>query len=137
MHNWATQIVDKPQITEKQSSGHLLINKQDEIIYANKQARYFLGLLKDEALPVGQKFMPLVQSVYQCYPTMAWFDWPKRPSPNTARYLIFSAKEHASFSLLKVEIVETIIIDNQEIWAVAIDLVESSLGTAVTYTATC
>ncbi len=119
-----------PQATDEQLTGHLLINGADEVIYANKQARYFLGLLADEPLPTGHKFLSLVQSTYQCYPSFAWHNWPKRPSA-TIRYLIFSSTHNNSFSLLKVEIVEHFIVDGNEILAVTLDLVESSAETAV------
>ena len=140
MHESATllavQFMDEPKVTDKLPSGHLLINAADEIIYANKQARHFLGLLAEETLPTGQKFLSLVRSAYQCYPAFAWLDWPQRPS-TTSRYLIFSPNRNASFSLLKVEIVEHLIIDGSEVWAIAINLVESSTGTAVNRFAHC
>lgn len=126
----ATQFMDEPKETNKLPSGHVLINAADEIIYANKQARHFLGLLADETLPTGQKFLALVRSAYQCYPAFAWLDWPQRPS-TTTRYLIFSPTRNASFLLLKVEVVEHLIIDGSEVWVVAIDLVESPSETAV------
>lgn len=133
----AAQFVDKQQKTKTLPSGHLLINVADEIIYANKQARHFLGLMADETLPTGQKFLSLVQSAYHCYPAVAWFDWPKRPSATTTRYLIFSSAGRASFSLLKVEIIEYVIVDGSEFWAVAMDLVESSSETAVIHFTHC
>ncbi|MAU00041.1 MAG: hypothetical protein CL608_23100 [Anaerolineaceae bacterium] len=127
----AAQLTDGLRKAKNLPSGHVLINAADEIIYANKQARHFLGLLAEETIPTGQKFLSLVQSAYQCYPAFAWLDWPKR-SLSAPRYLIFSPTRNASFSLLKVEIVEYLVIDGSEIWAVALDLVESPLETAVT-----
>ena len=132
-----TQINEKLQADSQLPSGHLLINAADEIIYANKQARHFLGLLADEALPAGQKFLSLVQAAYYCYPAFAWHDWPKRPSVTTARYLIFSPPRRTFFLLLKVEIVEQIEVDGCEIWVVAIDLVKSTLETAVVHATNC
>lgn len=137
MYKLAIQNIEEQQATEKLPSGHLLINVADEIIYANKQARHFLGLLADEALPTGQKFLSLVQSAYRCYPAFAWLDWPKRPWATTARYLIFSPPNQPSFSLLKVEIMEQFEVDGHEIWVVAIDLVKSTLETAVIHSTAC
>lgn len=125
-----TKPTNKRLVTKKQRTGHLLINATDEIIYANKQARHFLGLLADEPLPTGHKFLSLVQSAYQCYPALAWLDWPKRPS-TAIRYLIFSSGRSTAYSLLKVEVVEHIIVDGNDIWVVTLDLVESSAETAV------
>jgi hypothetical protein len=118
-------------------TGHLLINAADEIIYANKQARHFLGLFADESLPIEQTFLSLVQSAYQCFPLFAWLDWPKRPSVTTSRYLIFPSANNPSFSLLKVEIIEQVTVDSKDIWVVAIDLVESTPETAVVRTTIC
>ena len=115
----------------KLATGYLLLNEADEIVYANKQARHFLGMLAEETLPNGNRFLPLVQSAYHCYPTLAWQDWPKRPSSINTRYLIYAPPNGHAFSLLKVEIVEQLIVDGHAIWAIAIDLVES---TSVTQT---
>lgn len=134
---FAAQFMEEPREAKKASPGYLLLNGADEIIYANKQARHFLGLMADELLPAGQKFLSLVQSAYQCYPSFAWRDWPKRPSSTTVRYLIFSSSRNAAFSLLKVEVVEHLVVDGNEIWAVAIDLVDSSLDTAVVHFTCC
>jgi len=125
-----TQIADEWLKAKKGGTGHLLINAADEIIYANKQARHFLGLLAEEPLPTNHKFLTLVQSAYQCYPTFAWLDWPNRPS-TTIRYLIYSSGRSTTFSLLRVEIVEHLIVDGNEILAVTLDIVESSPDTAV------
>ncbi len=125
-----TQTTDERLAAKKQRTGHILINAADEIIYANKQARHFLGLLADEPLPTGHKFLSLVQSAFQCYPTLAWLDWPKRPS-TAIRYLIFPSARSTTYSLLKVEIVEHIIVDGNGIWVVTLNLVESSTETAV------
>jgi len=114
-------------------TGYLLLNEADEIVYANQQARRFLGVLADETLPNGKKFLPLVQSAYQCYPTLAWLDWLKRPSSVNTRYLIYSPQSDHAFSLLKVEIVEQLIVNGHAIWAIAIDLVESKLTTKTIY----
>ncbi|MEZ4594268.1 MAG: hypothetical protein R3D55_24465 [Chloroflexota bacterium] len=82
-------------------TGRLLINDADEIIYANTQARHFLGLLSEESLPAGQKFLPLLRQTYQFYPTLAWVGWPKRPSASTARYLIYTPPNSHNASLFR------------------------------------
>lgn len=127
----ATINVNNQHKSSNLPTGHLLINEVDEIIYANKQARHFLGLLTDESLPINQTFLSLVQSTYQCFPVFAWLGWPKRPSAAICRYLIFNTANTPPYSLLKVEIVEQIVIDSRDIWVVAIDLVESTSETAV------
>jgi hypothetical protein len=129
--------IDKEHKSNNLPTGHLLINEADEIIYANKQARFFLGLLADESLPIKQTFLSLVQSAYQCIPVFAWLGWPKRPSAAISRYLIFNTANTSPFSLLKVEIVEQIVINSKDIWVVSIDLVESTSETAVVRSTVC
>ena len=128
-----TSTAKKQTLTTNIPTGYLLLNEADEIIYANQQARHFLGVLADEALPNGKKFLSLVQSAYQCYPARAWLNWPKRPSSVKPRYLIYAPPNGPTFSLLKVEILERLIVDGHVIWAIAIDLVESKVETKTVY----
>lgn len=118
--------LDKHSTAKNVPPGFLLINDEDEIIYANKQARHFLGLLSEETVPSRQKFLPLVQSGYQCYPGMAWLGWPKRPSATTSRYLIYSSPNSTTFSLLKVDILEQMILDGQSIWVISMSAVTTN-----------
>jgi hypothetical protein len=113
-------------------TGQLLLNDADEIVYANTQARHFLGLLSDESLPSGQKFLPLLRQTYQFYPTIAWLGWPKRPSATSTRYLIYMPPNGTACSLLQVEILEKILLDGKNIWVISIHLVDSQMATAVT-----
>ncbi|WP_420627516.1 hypothetical protein [Candidatus Leptofilum sp.] len=106
-------------------TGRLLINDADEIIYANTQARHFLGLLSEESLQAEQKLMPLLHQMYQFYPHTAWQGWPKRPSPATNRYLIYRPPNSIHHAMLKVEIVEKILLGGKNIWAINMQLVET------------
>lgn len=127
---------DKVGKQQKSKSGLLLIDQQDEIIYANQQARQFLGLFSDEAPPFKQKFMTLVQSAYRCYPAVAWLSWPKLPSIGTTRHLIYTPPNSSTCFRLKVEIMEQIIIDGTPVWAVA--MIAEELGeTAVSPAFVC
>ena len=105
---------------QKAQSGLLLINQEDEILYANRQARHFLGLLSDDELPRKLKFLALVQSAYQCYPAAAWQNWPRRPSSTIPRRLIYTPPHSSSNLQLKVEILEQIVLDGGLVWAVAL-----------------
>jgi PAS domain-containing protein len=127
---------DNQPEAKKLPAGYLLINDADEIIYANKQARHFLGLLSEESLTPRQKFLSLVRSGYQCYPGAAWQSWPQRPSGHTPRYLIYSPSNQTALLLLKVEIMEQMILDGQTIWVVVMNNVARK-ETAVTHLPTC
>ena len=121
-----------PQTRQGQNlkSGLLLINQEDEILYANRQARHFLGLFSDDDLPRKLKFMALAQSAYQCYPTAAWLNWPTRPSSATTRRLIYTPSHRSDHLQLKVEILEQIVLDGSPVWAVAL-IAEELRETAV------
>lgn len=112
-------------------TGRLLITDTDEIIYANTQARHFLGFLADESLPNGQRFLPLVRASYQCFPSLAWLCWPKQPSANLPRYLVYTPPNKAGHMLLKVEVTEQFFMEGREIWVVTINLVASKTAAAV------
>ena len=126
VHQRATKTHQKQTV----SSGLLLINEQDEILYANRQARHFLGLFSEEALPRKLKFMTLVQSAYRCYPADAWMNWPTRPSSTITRRLIYTPLHSSTYLQLKVEILEQIILDGAPVWAVAM-IEEAQAETAV------
>jgi PAS domain-containing protein len=121
-----------PQTRQGQNrqSGLLLINQEDEILYANRQARHFLGLFSDDDLPRKLKFMALAQSAYQCYPTAAWLNWPTRPSSATTRRLVYTPSHRSDHLQLKVEILEQIVLDGSPVWAVAL-IAEELRETAV------
>lgn len=112
-------------------SGLLLINQQDEILYANRQARHFLGLFSEEDLPQKLKFMALVQSAYQCFPATAWLNWPKRPAATAIRRLIYTPPHSSTPLQLKVEILEQIVLDGAAVWAVA--MTEEDRGETAVY----
>lgn len=126
----------RPGTRQRQAtqSGLLLINHEDEILYANRQARHFLGLFSDDDLPRKLKFLALAQSAYRCQPAAAWQNWPTRPSATTTRRLIYTPPHSSSYLQLKVEILEQIILDGTPVWAVA--LIEEERG-EMALTATC
>ena len=123
------------QSGKKPIFGFLLIDQRDRIIYANQQARHFLGLMSDELLPFRQTFMTLVESAYECYPAGAWQGWPKRPSPATTRRLVYKPQDNDLFFQLKVEVLEQIIIDEMPVWVVS--MVEEITETAVSLPPNC
>ncbi|VAW40071.1 hypothetical protein MNBD_CHLOROFLEXI01-4844 [hydrothermal vent metagenome] len=106
-------------------SGYLLITQQDEIVYANRQARHYLGLLSDEKLPFRQTFLSLVTSIYQYASPNAWVGWPKASSVSSVRTLIYSSPHSSSFYQLRIEVLQRLVIDNHPIWIVSMDAIES------------
>lgn len=71
---------------EQANEGYVVLGAADEIVYANPQARSFLGLPPDKT-PVIETFMVLAQAHYQRRPEEVWETWPE-PLPEPARYLV-------------------------------------------------
>jgi DNA-binding response OmpR family regulator len=63
-------------VLEQAPDGYLLLNNQDDVLYANPQARLYLGLAGESGDPVGEKFLTLAQQQYHCVPDTAWVNWP-------------------------------------------------------------
>ena len=99
--------------------GTLLITQLGEIIYANKQARHFLGLLADEPLPNEQTFFALMATAFQCGSGDEWLDWPKRPFATNIRHLNYKQKSPA-FPGLRVEVLQQLALDKTLIWALTL-----------------
>ena len=60
------------------NDGYVIVNDQEQVVYANVQARVYLGLgqeINPEAAPF---FRELVVKQYRCEPQAAWAQWPKK-----------------------------------------------------------
>lgn len=136
-----TAVFPTPQINKRAvrpaniPTGRLLITNTDEIIYANTQARHFLGLLAEESLPNGQRFLPLARASYQCFPTLAWMGWPQQLPTNTPRFLIYTPPNKSVPLLLQVDVTEHLLMEGRDIWVITIRLMKSNTATAVPHLA--
>lgn len=114
--------------------GRLLITEHNELIYADEQARHFLGLLEDESLQ-GQNFLSLIHATYQCEPPIVWHDWHSHSSTTIPRCLVYMPQ--TGFSLrLKIEILDQMHVDDNAIWAISLTATHLS-ATAVLSTVFC
>jgi DNA-binding response OmpR family regulator len=60
------------------NDGYVIVNDQEQVVYANVQARVYLGLgqeINPEAAPF---FRELIVKQYRCEPQAAWALWPKK-----------------------------------------------------------
>lgn len=78
-------------VVNKANEGYLILSDTDQILYANAQARLWLGLAAapEEAYP--GTFLALVKQQYHCEPQEMWLTWPEPPFmviQNIARYLV-------------------------------------------------
>ncbi len=63
-------------VVEQDEDGFLLLSEADQILYANPQARLYLNLRPDDALPRDTTFLDLVRRHYRNEPQHAWQPWP-------------------------------------------------------------
>lgn len=84
-------------VVESTDDGYLVINQDDLILYANPQARLYLGLPTGQDTSIAEKFWPLASKRYQARPEAAWAVWPEQSSDSSSRYLMQpeSALTHA------------------------------------------
>lgn len=99
-------------VVEQAEDGYLIVNDDDEILYANPQARLYLGLPPGHAEQiVGDKngtwgtFLDWARKQYHCEPQESWVTWPGQqaggsPSP---RYLVRPQSPTAGVFWLQVD----------------------------------
>lgn len=93
-------------VVERADEGYLIINRADEILYTNLQARRYLDLPVDEAEQPDETFLKLVQKHYQCEPEEAWRAWPEYQAEWPSHYLVRPASSMAGALWLQVDLVE-------------------------------
>jgi len=71
-------------VLEQVQEGYLVINEQDQILYANQQAQLYLNL-PPTPLDPALTFRQLSQQSYTCQPEEIWANWP---NPATPYYLV-------------------------------------------------
>jgi two-component system, cell cycle response regulator len=75
-------------VVKQTDEGILMLDARQRIIYANKQARRFIGLPNDDAPLSPTTFMEVVDQQYYREPRDAWSNWPAETPPGMVRYLL-------------------------------------------------
>jgi two-component system cell cycle response regulator len=85
-----------------------VVNDSDELLYANPQARLYLGLPADGREPVSGAFLELAAKQYRCEPQEAWAAWPQQPAGalQSPRYLVRPESPTARAFWLQVDVLE-------------------------------
>lgn len=93
-------------VVEQAQDGYLMVNDSDDVLYANPQARLYLGLPVDESGPVSRTFTELIGKQYRCEPGESWAAWPEQPVAATAspRYLVRPGSATANAFWLQVDV---------------------------------
>jgi len=103
-------------VVEQADDGYLIISDSDHVLYANPQARLYLGLLAsgpgpaptDASEPIAGTFLELARKQYHCEPQEAWAAWPELPADVTQsqRYLVRPESPTAEAFWLQVDLME-------------------------------
>jgi DNA-binding response OmpR family regulator len=97
-------------VVERAADGYLVVDEQDNILYANSQARLYLGLSNDQNKPITKLFLELARRQYHFQPEEAWVNWPQQPPPvnerPSPRYLVRPESPAAHAFWLQLEILD-------------------------------
>lgn len=95
-------------VVENAAEGYLILNEADAIVYANAQARLYLGIESAEGEPVAGPFVDWARAHYRLEPENAWDDWPAQSlfSRRHPHYLVRPETENATAFWLKVDVLE-------------------------------
>jgi two-component system, cell cycle response regulator len=107
-------------LAERSATGYLLLNDQDHCLYANRQARQYLGLAQEAPLPVGESFTALARDGYHLESKKAWNSWPGWVKNNTPRYLVRSETETQSALWLQVDTIDYLPSNDEMAWVVSL-----------------
>ncbi|RMF05923.1 MAG: response regulator [Chloroflexi bacterium] len=92
-------------VVDQAKDGYLVVNDDDLILYANPQARLYLGLPVNGDEPVTEAFLDLARKQYRYEPQEAWLTWPETPPgmPDSTRYLVRPESSTANVFWLRVD----------------------------------
>jgi two-component system, cell cycle response regulator len=92
--------------------GIIMLDDQQRITYANRQARLFLGLPPDETPLAPTPFMRLVGQQYHREPREAWSNWPAETPAGMVRYLLRPESATAIAFWLEIDNLQLPNVDN-------------------------
>jgi len=91
------------------NDGYVIVDDKERIVYANTQARVFLGLGREIDKAAPPHFNELITKQYRCEPQAAWALWPKKMFVNrkpVPLYLVRPETLTANAFWLQVEILD-------------------------------
>lgn len=92
-------------VVDHADDGYLILNQNDQISYANSQARLYLNLPGDKSSYPTTPFLELVQTMYHCEPYTAWAAWPNQPSIEIPRYIVRPASTSSAPFWMRADVV--------------------------------
>ena len=102
-------------VIEHAADGYLMLGDNDEVLYANPQARLYLGLapsesgrepVEDGILPA--RFLDVARRQYRCEPQQAWAGWPHQAAiaEQSPRYLVRPESPTANAFWLQAQVLD-------------------------------
>ena len=95
-------------VVEQTDDGYLILSDDDRILYANPQARLFLGLpVASKEATITESFLTLaLKNYYHYQPAEAWHLWPGQSPADAPRYLVQPATSTTNAFWLQVNLIE-------------------------------
>lgn len=93
-------------VVEKSEYGYVIIDKNDEIVYINPQAKLFLNLPQQIDKPINKKFKELVLEQYNLEPKNLWENWFGSNNVGVNRYFVRPESSLGGAFWLQVECLE-------------------------------
>jgi PAS domain S-box-containing protein len=106
------------RVVENSETGYLLIGEQDQIVFVNSKASFYLGLPTDEL--VGQSFLTVAKMHYRPAPMEAWLTWPDDALPGVSRYLVQPESPTARDFWLQANVLDHLYAEPNPIWIVSL-----------------
>jgi two-component system cell cycle response regulator len=103
-------------VVEQADEGYVIVSEDDEVLYANPQARLYFDLPSidsaptpaDDTEPPARTFLELARQQYRCEPQEAWTNWPTLPhnGVRSSRYLVRPKSTTAAEFWLHIDVLE-------------------------------
>ncbi|MDY6993628.1 MAG: response regulator, partial [Pseudomonadota bacterium] len=90
-------------VVEQAPEAYLVLDNEDQIIYANAKARLYLNLPTDLQEPIYDTFLTLAKQIYRCEPQAAWEQWLNN-NFSQLRYLVRPETQTAKAFWLQVDV---------------------------------
>jgi two-component system, cell cycle response regulator len=88
------------------STGHLIVNQKNQIVFANPQAQRFLNKALDNDAPPDETrdFFAIAHESFRLEPEYAWRNWPEEAPNEAIRYLVRPETKWLKGQWLKVQV---------------------------------
>ncbi|MCK5524358.1 MAG: response regulator, partial [Thiomargarita sp.] len=109
LNRYHTLLVEQAKfewVVEQADDAYVILDHNDQIFYANSQARKYFNLQTKQDEPIGEKFLELATKHYHCEPQQAWTNWLEYTNQSSPRYLVHPETSNAHALWLQVDVME-------------------------------